>query len=342
MSDRHLPSVRALCLPDIDIPIGGVKQLYRHVECLVTLGFDAAIVTENPGFRPSWFDSTAPSLHLGQCVAQDDFRPDTCILIVPETYVAVEWKDFWGVDLSRCARVIFNQNAYYSYESIGTDGFSRLGSLYDDSLTLQILSVSEDNHQFLERNLSIPDGRLSRIVHSVEPIFQSGHPKSNLMHWMSRKNPDHVEAVLLGIRRAGIPWNEGWRARPLPDLAHSKVAERLNAARIFLAFGHPEGFGLPILEAMAAGCWVVGYSGGGGSELFRYGASCEVAFGDWAGFLDGIQHAFECFALRPRETEFRLRRQALTVSTLYSQQQEMESIKLAWDRVCSVFSACKV
>ena len=45
---------------------------------------------------------------------------------------------------------------------------------------------------------------------------------------------------------------------------------------IFLSFGHPEGFGLPITEAMASGYWVIGYHGGGGRELFRFGASDSV------------------------------------------------------------------
>ena len=44
--------IRVLCLPDIDKAIGGVKQLYRHVEHEF-LGWDAAMVTEAEGFRPS-------------------------------------------------------------------------------------------------------------------------------------------------------------------------------------------------------------------------------------------------------------------------------------------------
>ena len=35
------PRVRVLCLPDVDRAIGGVKQLYRHVEHLLALGWDA-------------------------------------------------------------------------------------------------------------------------------------------------------------------------------------------------------------------------------------------------------------------------------------------------------------
>ena len=338
MDDNAPFRVRALCLPDVDSQIGGVKQLYRHVEHLVVLGVDALIVTEKRGYRPSWFESTAPSASLDECISRGDFEPQTCVLLVPETYLTVDWHNFWGADLSCMARIIFNQNAYYSYEFLGSDGEKGLKAFYDHPSVLQVLSVSENNHAFLSRNLGLADFRLSRIINAVEPIFRSDQPKQNLLHWMPRKNPDHVRAVILGMQRGGVPHNEGWKARPLNDLNHQQVADKFNAARIFLSFGHPEGFGLPVAEAMASGCWVVGYSGGGGDELFRFGGSCQVAFGDWIGFLKGIQCALEAFALRPRETELLLRRQSLAVSTLYSQQQERDSVSAAWQRVFEAFT----
>lgn len=333
--------VRALCLPDIDSPIGGVKQLYRHVEHLVDLGLDAAVVTECRGFRPAWFESDAPSYSLQQCVNAGDFNRNFCIILLPETYLTVDWCNFWGVNLSLNARVVLNQNAYYSYESLQTLAAKPLSAFYDHPSVLQVFSISEDNHLFLSRNLGLPDCRLSRIINAVEPIFRPDQPKENLLYWMPRKNPEHVKAVLLGMQRGGMPYNQGWKARSMDNLTHFQVAECLNTARIFLSFGHPEGFGLPIAEAMASGCWVVGYSGGGGSELFRYGASCHVAFGDWAGFLDGIEHALESFALRPRETELRLRRQASAVSALYSHEQARASIAGAWQRVSEAFTVWK-
>ena len=88
---------------------------------------------------------------------------------------------------------------------------------------------------------------------------------------------------------------------------------------------------------MAAGCWVVGYSGGGGRELFRFGASEEVAFGDWPAFVTAVQRALKAFAEQPRETEFRLQRQALAVRSLYSHGQERSSIDAAWQRIERAF-----
>ena len=331
------PRVRVLCLPDVDRAIGGVKQLYRHVEHLVASGWDAAVVTEAAGFRPSWFMSDAPALSLADCHNRREFNDLNTILLLPETYLDVDFRSFRGLDLSQLAKVVFNQNGYYTYGKGGDLLASRLQSFYSDSSVLQVLTISEDTHVLMQRNLGLCDLRLSRVVNSIEPIFRSDQTSANRLHWMPRKNPQHVQAVLMGIQRSGLQNSSGWLGEPLQGLSHSQVAERLNGARIFLAFGHPEGFGLPIAEAMAAGCWVVGYSGGGGRELFRFGASEEVAFGDWPAFVAAVQRALTAFAEQPRETEFRLQRQALAVRSLYSPAQERDSIACAWQRIEQAF-----
>ena len=331
------PCVRVLCLPDIDRAIGGVKQLYRHVEHLIALGWDASILTEAAGFRPTWFDSTAPTVSLPESWERGELNKNQVILVLPETYLGVDLSDFRGFNLSSLHRVVFNQNAYYTYSDFKSNTHQLLDSFYGNSLLLQVLSVSEDTHSFLFRNLSLPDIKLSRIVNAVEPIFNSGHTKSRRMHWMPRKNPQHVQAVLHGLQRGSIRNAKGWEGQPLQDLTHSQVAERLNEAQLFLAFGHPEGFGLPIAEAMAAGCWVVGYSGGGGKELFRYGGSEEVQFGDWSAFLLAIENALTRFAFAPRETQLQLDRQSLAIKTLYSLEEERKSIDIAWQRIYELF-----
>ena len=331
------PRVRVLCLPDVDRPIGGVKQLYRHVEHLVDLGWDAAMVTEAAGFRPSWFRSDAPALSLAECAQRGELTANSTLLLLPETYLGVDLRCFRGLDLSSLAKVVFNQNGYYTYGQVGETLDDQLQRFYDDPSVLQVLSISEDTHTLLQRNLGLSDQRLSRIINAIEPTFRSDQPAENRLHWMPRKNPQEVQAVLMGIQRAGLQHSAGWQGEPLQGLSHDQVADRLNGARLFLSFGHPEGFGLPIAEAMAAGCWVVGYSGGGGRELFRFGASEAVAFGDWPAFVAAVQRALTAFAEQPRETEFRLQRQALAVRSLYSHEQELASIDAAWRRIERAF-----
>ena len=327
------PFIRFLCLPDIDRAIGGVKQLYRHVEHLVALGFDAAVVTEHEGFRPSWFDSPAPSVSLQSCYELLSSDPLSVVLVLPETYLNCNLHNFYGLDISSYPRVIFNQNAYYSYGQYSPNTSELIQSFYRSELVLQVLSVSEDTSAFLSTNLLIPDDRISRVINSIEPFFSPASNKSNILHWMPRKNPDHVQAVIHAIQAARSTFSSGWNGLPLESLSHREVANNLNQARIFLSFGHPEGFGLPIAEAMASGCWVIGYTGGGGRELFRFGGSSEIAFGDWTEFVSATENAFKSFSLHPREMANRLERQSLAIRTLYSREQEHQSIRIAWERI---------
>ena len=78
----------------------------------------------------------------------------------------------------------------------------------------------------------------------------------------------------------------------IEDIEKEHIA-KMSESILFLSFGHPEGFGLPVAEAFACGCAVVGYDGLGGKELFnlaRHYQLCEnVAFGDWVGFIDAIE-----------------------------------------------------
>jgi len=57
----------------------------------------------------------------------------------------------------------------------------------------------------------------------------------------------------------------------------AEIAEFFRKADIFLAIGYPEGFALPPLEAMASGCAVVGFTGGGGIEHMIDGETALVA-----------------------------------------------------------------
>jgi hypothetical protein len=324
-------------LPDIDRPIGGVKQLYRHVEHLNALGWDAKLLTQNSGFRPSWFVSSAPTTSLQESVQSGDLDPGETVLVLPETYCAADLRSVANTDLSGFSRVIFNQNAYNTYGQFTSDTARRLAEFYNPHYLLQVFSISEDTHDFLRRALGLSDQLVSRIINAIEPIFRDDLEKEKLIIWLPRKNRDHGLAILHGLARSHSQFLKEWRVEAMNGLTHAQVAEKFNRARLFLSFGHPEGFGLPIAEAMAAGCWVVGYHGGGGRELFCHGASEAIAFGDWNHFQSAIVDTLRRYQEQPRETELRLKRQAVAIRSLYSSDAEQESIRMAWQRVAEVW-----
>ena len=61
-------------------------------------------------------------------------------------------------------------------------------------------------------------------------------------------------------------------------MSHHDVLQTLSSSALFLSFGHPEGFGLPVAEALACGTAVIGYSGLGGRELFNIGKCFGVCW----------------------------------------------------------------
>lgn len=68
----------------------------------------------------------------------------------------------------------------------------------------------------------------------------------------------------------------------LPVLPQQELAVRLRQSRVFLGLDVMEGFGLPMLEAMACGCAVAGWDSGGCSEYARNGLNALVArYGDF-------------------------------------------------------------
>ena len=105
-----------------------------------------------------------------------------------------------------------------------------------------------------------------------------------------------------------------WECVEIVSQPHASVIELLQGSAMFLSFGHPEGFGLPVAEAMACGCAVVGYSGLGGRELFelgdRFGTVEEVAVGDWLGVVRAAERVDRQLATDAKDFSAYQKRQA--------------------------------
>lgn len=75
----------------------------------------------------------------------------------------------------------------------------------------------------------------------------------------------------------------------IPILPQPKLAERFRGSRYYLSMDAMEGFGLPMLEAMASGCAVAGWDSGGSREYARHGENSLLArYGDFETLADHI------------------------------------------------------
>lgn len=288
--------------PDYPVPSGGIRAEYRHVDILNSEGVSAAVLHHTDGFACPWFEHStriagAPSVTLGP---QD-------VLVVPEIY-----GPFLG-ELPRGPRLVaFNQNAYLTFDRV------RAGQDVSYDLFTAAITVSRDSADYLR--FAFPDLRVSVVSNAIDPaVFHpAAQAQGRRIAVMPRKRPDDAQQVLrlLGPRLAS------WEVVTIAGGAEHEVAASMRSAAIFLAFGHQEGFGLPPAEAMASGCYVIGFPAFGGREIFDAAFSVPIEDGDVLSFARAVADAMADFERDPGAIHEAGRRAAEHVRRVFSPERQ--------------------
>jgi hypothetical protein len=92
---------------------------------------------------------------------------------------------------------------------------------------------------------------------------------------LSWKTPESVSRRFQADWRKAAP-NAATAVDVLPVVPQDTLAAEMRASRYFVSLATYEGFGLPMLEAMANGCAAVGLASGGNSEYARDGENCRL------------------------------------------------------------------
>ena len=184
----------------------------------------------------------------------------------------------------------------------------------------------------MSAGLGLPDAKLSLIINGIEStLFKPGIHKKRQIAFMPRKNSR--DSLIVQNMLSTKSWMNGWSLMPIDRCSQESVASILQDSLLFLSFGHPEGFGLPVAEALACGCAVVGYSGLGGRELFTLGKKYfivkEVAFGDWVGFVQATHEFIQAFDSRQSWLFSMLRSCSESIRSQYNESTMQESVDLA-------------
>lgn len=310
-----MTTIYVLC-PDYDAPSGGIRKLYRHVDVLNASGFDAILLHTQPGFRCRWFanDTRVRSV--------PDVQPGfSDVIVLPEVYGPDLAMLFPGV-----RKVIFNQNAYLTFTGYTVDPLD-LRSPYQHPEVIAVLSISEDNHDYL--TYAFPRARHVRLHYGIDhQLFRSASTKRNQIAYMPRKNAaDVVQVINLLKHRHSL---RGFSLVPIDGKSEAEVADILAESAIFLSFGHPEGCPLPPLEAMAAGCVVVGYHGQGGREYFRPSFSRPVHVGEIIRMSQDVEAMIDLFTVDPARGKVMGEAAAAFVRERYSWEREERDIVAFW------------
>lgn len=130
----------------------------------------------------------------------------------------------------------------------------------------------------------VSEGRDLRLVALARPGF---------LHTESREWFDHL------IDRCGL----SGKVKIKELMADDELRNMYSSASVFLLPTRMEGWGLAIMEAMAAGCPVVSSPVGGVTELVEDGCNgLLVAVGDVAGIADAVRHLLDDGGLSARLT----------------------------------------
>jgi hypothetical protein len=233
---------------------GGIKATYSHAELLTELGFAAAVF--QPDGAPAWCSQRLEALVTDKLAPTADD-----ILVFPEVL------NGWLADAVRtptpARKVMFCQNQYYmlsyridaaGYRQLGFSHFIVPGEITKRALQ-NILQLSEVSvvPLYIDKQLFYP--RDKQIQITTVPRKWAAHGGY----------PGHAELlqIILGQKYPSlrsVPWVL------LENRSEQEVAEIMGRSAIFLSLCYMEACPLAPLEAMAAGCIVVGYHGYGGLE----------------------------------------------------------------------------
>src|SRR5947207_2929770 len=237
---------------DIAQPRGGIGVLYDHVAALREHGLDAFIVHATPGFRYPFAGADIPVIdasHLG--VSRTD------VLVVPEDHAAAirKCREMTGRKVLLCQNHLYVFHGLTPGETWRNFGFSAY------------MCVSSPIQHALMRWFGVDASVVRPAVNDVffsEDLKPFAPPITAAC--MPRKGPHNIRLVQGLLAASGHVHGKNLSWVEIEGLSKDQVAARLRDAHVYVSTSVHEGLGLPPLEAMAAGCLVVGFAGGGGLD----------------------------------------------------------------------------
>jgi glycosyltransferase involved in cell wall biosynthesis len=312
------PKIYFYCY-DRNVPSGGIKVLYRHVDILNKHGFAAFILHQTAGFRYTWFENSTPVVSINESkIGTSDY------LVIPEEIFSEVNKAARGVK-----KVVFNQNCYYTFlhgHLLDKD----IITAYQDKEVIAALVVSEDSQKYL--SYVFPTLRVIRVHNAIDSsIFSYNRHKKPLISFMPRKHFEDILQVINILKCRDALGN--FEIIPIHDKTEREVALILQESLIFLSFGYPEGFSLPPAEAMACGCIVIGYHGMGGKEFFNPEFSYPIDCGDIISFAKTVEEVIGLYKCGNNILEIKGQLASQYIMNNYSFERQERDVVQFWNNI---------
>lgn len=285
----HLEPVFYYVLPGAGM-FGGVKKGFHCADLLTEAGYPCEVALPEVE-APGWFPTDARLLSH-EDLAERCRADDTLLFSCPS--------DAPFVDSLPAGRKVLHMQGASTPADL---------ELFDSKRGYELISHGLHMTYEVQRH-----GRVATAVPmGVPDVFRwkgaSKRPGSVLV--LSRKNGE-----VLPLIREALPATA--ELVVADGLSEADVAARMKETDIFLAISPHEALGLPPLEAMCAGCCVVGFPGIGGFEFMRHGDTAHVVPNEDVGALaEAIQFVFA----RPSYRD-ELREAGRRISATYTMERE--------------------
>lgn len=331
--------------PNNNFASGGVKQIYRQVEILNKNNIEAYVLHKKIGKKDNWFSSNAPikyspllfkklkyilngnKIGIKEKITlfflkkiSEKIEPNS-ILVFPEIY----GNKINEID-PNIPKVVFNQNCFYTFNQFdNTDS-----NPYSHPNTLATIVVSANSQQYLKH--AFPDINIFRIFLGInDKIFQYSDKKKKQICYMPRKLRDDTQQVIHILKHRKKL--KEWKFIEIDNKTELEVAQIMQESAIFLSFSHKEGFGLPPAEAMACGCYTIGYHGEGGKEFFHPEFSTTINHGNVIHFAKKIEETAYIYEKNPEEISQRGKFASEFILNHYSLNNEEYHILNTWKSI---------
>ncbi|PBN47603.1 glycosyltransferase [Capnocytophaga sputigena] len=335
-----------LC-PNNNFMSGGVKQIFHQVETLNRNGFEAFVLLQGKS-KQKWFESNAPIAYspyllrtLKYIVENRKMTPrklftlwllkkksvtldEDSILVIPEIY---------GDKIDQIAphikKVIFNQNCYYTFNLYSFEKDYQK-TPYHQPNVLATIVASDDALAYM--NYTFPNLKTYKMTLGIDTsVFSYADKKQKQICFMPRKLTDDVRQVILILKLRGKL--KDWKLVPIDNKTEQEVAEIMKQSTFFLSFNHREGFGLPPVEAMACGCYVVGYHGQGGKEYFKPEFSSLVEGGDIIAYVKKVEELLSTYEKSPETILEKGKKASEFILSHYTMAKEEEDTIKIWNDI---------
>ena len=289
-------------------PVGGVKVMYQHCLLLNDVGYQVYTLLLGR-YHGNFFGYDIETKHVDETGYTFN---DNDILVFPEylPYLSAQFKGG--------KKIIFVQGAPYNNlsEQDQHKSYTELG--YDE-----VWYCSKYLGTLLRKGDFSEQGYISNFIDL--DVFRSAADKriKGRLLVMPRKRPDVIRAILNYIKPFNVDvfFADG--------LSEAELVLEYQKSDVFLTTGYPEGFGLPPLEAMACGCIVVGFTGGGGAE-FMINEKTALVADDGDSYFAAIQ---VLRALSDTSVQESLRQQGMDTANTYGWQKTSTSLVNFFNRL---------